>query len=401
VAAPYVPVSLKALGEAGLEGETGAQQDQGRRVLADALHVRPDARVQVVEGRLDDASLTRLGERQTDRLVVPDSDLAPVQLRLTPASPFRLDNRQVTRPEAAIADPGLAAHFGPARDAVLAGHQLLADLATIYFDNPGLVRGVVALTPRSWQPNRDLLDAALDGLGTSPILSAVTLDTLFDTVPPATLVRRLAQGPAEGGTLSAPTIRAARDRLDAFAPILDANSPLLDAYGELILVSESADLRPRQRSAYISGLDHQIDRQLAQVKLPSRHTITLTARTGEIPVTIDNGTDHAIHVVVQVDSDKLVFPAGSARRIDLSPHRSTTERFRVRARSTGAFPLRVSVGSPDGKLVLRPTRLTVRSTAASGVGVVLSAAAGLVLLTWWARQLMRGRRARNRRLVPA
>jgi len=399
--ATYVPVSLKALGDAGLEGEGVAQEDLGRRTLSDTLRVRPDPRTLVVDGRLDEVNLTRLAERQTDRLVMPDADLAPVQLRLTPASPFRLDNRQLTRPEALVADPGLAAHFGPTADPVLAAHQLLADLATIYYDNPGLVRGVVALTPRSWQPSRELLDAALDGLGSSPILSPATLDTLFDTVPASTLVRRLGPGPAEGGALSAAAVRSARDRLDAFAPILDANSPLLDAYQELILVSESADLRPRQRAAYVTGLDRQIDHQLALVKLPSRHTITLTARTGEIPVTIDNGADHSIHVVVQVESDKLEFPAGAARRIDLTPHRSTTERFRVRARATGAFPLRVSVASPDGKLVLRPSHLTVRSTAASGVGVVLSAAAGFVLLTWWARQLLRGRRARNRRLVPA
>ena len=378
--APYVPVSLKALTDAGLEGEAVAQWDQGRRVLSDTLHVHPDPRAAVVEGRLDEVGLTRLGERETDRLVVSDSDLATLQLRLTPASPFRLETRQLTRPEAAVADPGLAAHFGAAGEPVLAAHQLLADLATIYFDNPGLVRGVVALTPRSWQPNRALLDAALDGLATSPILNPVTLNTLFDSVPPAALVRRVAPGPTEGGPLSAPTIRAARDRLDAFAPILDPNSPLLDSYEALILVSESVDLRPRQRSAFTSGLDRQIDRQLAQVKLPSRHTITLTARTGEIPVTIDNGADHAIHVVVQVESDKLVFPAGSVRRIDLSPHRSVTERFRVRARATGAFPLRVSVASPDGRLVLRPTHLTVRSTAASGVPltVVLDNACAIV-----------------------
>jgi len=401
VEAPYVPVSLKAFADAGLEGEAAIQLDQGRRVLADALHLPPGPRTVVVGGRLDDASLSRLGGRGTDRLVLPDTDLAPVQLRLTPASPFGLDSRGPARPEAVVADPGLAAHFGTAADPVLAAHQLMADLATIYFDNPGLVRGVVALTPGTWQPNRELLDAALDGLGASPILSPVTLDTLFDTVPAATLVRRLASGPSEASALSASAIRAARDRLDAFAPILDAKSPLLDAYGELRLVSESADLRPRQRNAYLTGLGHQIDRQLALVRLPSRHTITLTARTGEIPVTIDNGADHAIHVVVQVESDKLVFPAGSSRRIDLSAHRSVTERFPVRARATGAFPLRVSVASPDGKLVLHPTHLTVRSTAASGVGVVLSVAAGLVLLTWWAGQLLRGRRARNRRLVPA
>ncbi len=54
------------------------------------------------------------------------------------------------------------------------------------------------------------------------------------------------------------------------------------------------------------------------------------------------------------------------------------------ARASGAFPLRITVTSPDGVLTVARARVTVRSTAVSGVGVVLSVGALLVLVVWWA-----------------
>jgi hypothetical protein len=87
-----------------------------------------------------------------------------------------------------------------------------------------------------------------------------------------------------------------------------------------------------------------------------------------------------------------------SRRLDLTK-RNDTERFAVLARTSGAFPLVVTMQSPDGSLIVGHTRLTVRSTAASGVGLLLSAAAGIFLLVWWGRHVLRGRRARQ--LVPA
>ena len=69
------------------------------------------------------------------------------------------------------------------------------------------------------------------------------------------------------------------------------------------------------------------------------------------------------------------------------------------ARTSGSFPITVTMQSPDGSLIVGRTRLTVRSTAASGLGLILSGAAGAFLLLWWARHVLKGRRAR--RLVPA
>jgi hypothetical protein len=66
-------------------------------------------------------------------------------------------------------------------------------------------------------------------------------------------------------------------------------------------------------------------------------------------------------------------------------------------RASGAFPLRITATSPDGVLTVSRARVTVRSTAVSGVGLVLSIGALLVLVVWWASHWRTARR--NRRLV--
>ena len=138
--------------------------------------------------------------------------------------------------------------------------------------------------------------------------------------------------------------------------------------------------------------------QLGAIRMPTDRSITLTARKAEIPVTFQNRTGVPAKVVVKVESDKLHFPRGDTHVLDLA-RRNTTERFSVELRTSGAFPLRIRLESPDGNLVIDETRLTVRSTAASRVSLGVSLGAALFLAIWWGRHALRGRRAR--RLVPA
>jgi hypothetical protein len=405
-AGTYLPVALPALMAAGLDSEAVAQLDRGSEVINRTLGVLPDPGTWVTDGPLDTAAIQRLRQQRSDRLVIPESALDPAALPITLAQPFELDARAVRRPQAMAADGGLSADFDGSDDPVLAAHRLLADLAIVFFDRPGRPRSVVAAAPRTWRPTTDFLDALLGGLATSPILAGSTLDAAF-TTPPATtasgapLVRRLAA--PKSGAATAPAARAkdARRRLVSFSSMLGADNPLDERLEELLLVSQGADLRPRDRSKYLEGFESQIARELGQIVVPRTRSVTLTARNGEIPVTILNKTDYPVRLQVQVVSDKLDFPAGAIRELDLA-RRNTTERFLVEARASGSFSLRVNLVSPDGALVLGRSRLTVRSTAASGVGVFLSAGAGGFLLLWWARHQLRGRRTRrNRRLVPA
>lgn len=78
---------------------------------------------------------------------------------------------------------------------------------------------------------------------------------------------------------------------------------------------------------------------------------------------------------------------------------NTTLHVPVETRSSGVFPLVVDLKSGNGMLSLARNRDTVRSTAVSGVGLVLIVVAVLSLAVWWGRDLRHGRRPRQ--LAPA
>lgn len=410
VGGTYVAVQPGAFEGSGGQAEFAAQLDRAGDTLARLLSVRPDPRTWVTDERIHEAAIDRLRSQQVDRIVLPDNAFEPAGLPVTLAQPFEVQAGSLRRPAAAAADLDLQAHFtrqpDEADDPVLRAHALLADLAVVYFDNPGRPRAVVALSPREWAPERTFLDTLLTGLKEGPIVKPVTLDQLFTGIPPAVtsnrasapLTRKLADNPAPA-ELPLDEIRDARARLEAFGSMLNPDHPLDDQLEQVLLASESVDLRARQRENYLLGVQRRIDSEMKKLVLPTRRTITLTARRAEIPVSIQWAGDYPVRLRVRLSADRLTFPDGqSARDIELS-RRNTTERFVVQARSSGDFPLRIIVESPDGGFVVAQSRFTVRSTAASGVGIGLSVGAGVILLYWWARHLFRGRR--NRRLVPA
>jgi hypothetical protein len=105
-----------------------------------------------------------------------------------------------------------------------------------------------------------------------------------------------------------------------------------------------------------------------------------------------------LEVSVRLRSQKLEFPEGEPIALVLTEP-STRIDIPVRARTSGAFLLQISVTTPDGQRRLAMSRYTVRSTAVSGAGLVLSVGAGVFLVVWWARHWHRTRR--SARLVGA
>lgn len=405
---PFVPTNLTSVLQAGLDEESAGQLTRGTEILRSAFGREPTTAIRLVDERLTAEALEFLqNEQQVQRLVVPESLLEPVTRRTTLTNSFQLEGRRGSLP-AVAADAGLAAHFAE-NDDVLGAQHLLADLAVLYNDDPAVAkRGVVATPPRNWEPSAAFVTTLLAGLETSPILEDVTLDQLFERVAPATtgtgsrvapLLRKI--GPPPPGTAIAPslpaaTIGQARRRVDAFASAVDAANPVLDRLDRTLLASQSADLRARDRIRYLEGVDEQVDDEIARIAMPQNRSITLTAREGEIPVTITSTLDYPLRAVLRVASDTLEFPDGDSQQLDLV-RRNTTSQFTVQAQSSGSFPLRVRLESPEG-LVLAESRFTVRSTAISGVGTALSIGAGLFLLVWWGNHL---RVRRSRRLVPS
>jgi hypothetical protein len=203
-----------------------------------------------------------------------------------------------------------------------------------------------------------------------------------------------------GADIPASAMRAGRRRLDSFGSALEEDNPVYGRLERVLLTTASTDfIDLRSRQLQVDLLNRLIEGQLRLIQLPTSRTITLTARTGRLPITILSLADYPMRIVLRVDSDKLSFPGisttGSAVQMREIRRGNNPVDFTVRARTAGAFPLHIELSSPDARLVLASTTFTVQSTALSGVGLVLSIGAALFLAVWWGRQAWRTRRRRS------
>ena len=415
LSAPFVDLDVSALVAAGRDEDVARQRTEGDGVLDEALGITGDNRTWASGGVVTTGAvdvLERLGVR---RVVLDEDALEPLDADatggLTLARPFTVAGRGSTELAAFAVDPGIAAHFN-GRDQVLAAHHLLADLAVLHLDSPGLARGVIVQPPRDWTPSEAFVSTVLTNLASSPLLQPVTLDQLFDAVEPLTdgddevVVRELADVDPPSLGFNPAAIDRARDTMLAFESLLvDRANPELPLLDRLLLVAESRDLRPERRRAYIDAATANVGASTSKVRVLGERTYRLTAREGTIPLTLVNDNPFDVRVEVELASDKLTFTdsrsEGSSERRELllGANRTTTEAIPVKARTSGTFSLRVTVRSPDGRLQIGDTRFTITSTVASGIGVLLSVGAALFLLLWWAKHWRTVRR--SRRLVPA
>ena len=409
VASQYVPVEVAAWVAADLGDDLARQTTAGEQALADHLVDRPDRRTAVAASTLTPEALTRLEQLGADQVVVPEGALAPLDADAFPttlARPFGLLDSQGRPVRAVTSDPGLAAHVGESGDPVLDAANVLADLAVIWFDQPTQERGVALTLPRVWQPDAAFLDALFAGLAQPSVVRAVSVDDLFAEVPTATaggdgdpdgdaLVRTLV--PAPSPTLGAypEALPLTRLTVEGFASFAGRDNPIVSSMRRRLLVSGSADLERAQRRAYLDAIGRQVDRAAAAVVAPESGNVTLTSRDGRIPLNISNENLYDVTVRLRFDSDKLSFPDGDTVIVHLPRSAVTSLDVDVSARSSGSFPLRLTITSPDEIVLVSRSRFTVRSTAVSGVGLVLSIGAIAFLALWWASHFRRVRRARG------
>jgi Family of unknown function (DUF6049) len=398
IGGPYVRLDVAAW--AASPDLVAAADDQvaaGDAALQAALHRRVDTRTWVVPGNATTGAIELLADHGVDQAVFRQEAV------LSPDGPPPVTEPVVVMGGTGLTvltDPTLRGHANDTEDPVRAAHVLLADLALIgqAVEDGGVVVELSATRPLP----ASFLGAVFKGLNEPGPLTSVTVNGLFGADPAG------AEGPEPGPTLAA--ARAASQDLSAYgrnlavsrltvggyASFAGRDDPVVANLQRRLLASGATDLSSTQRAAYLAEVSHTIQDHTSQVTVTDED-VTLTSREGDIPLTVHNDTDGPVEVELAFDSDnRLEFPDGSHQRLRLDQGANRLE-VQVVARTSGSFPLRITVTSPDGVLTVTRARLTVRSTAWSGVGVVLSVGAGLVLFVWWARHWRTARR--NKRLV--
>ncbi|MDQ1361652.1 MAG: hypothetical protein QOJ44_2029, partial [Acidimicrobiaceae bacterium] len=392
----YVPVDATALVDTGLTGELTLQLQAGWSTTAQELQLdskRPapapgvpgTAGAWVTNDTVDDATLGQLQSQGYDQLVLPSSDLtstpspsssgstaAPFTLTAPNGAPFTALATNSDLSSRFTADPG---------DPVLAAHQLLAELAQVYFEggNTQSVRGVVAVPPNNWVADPTFVRTLLAGLAQNPVVQAVTVSGLFQSLPGPVACRTQgcklsASAKTAGAGLPVTAISTQRTRLTNFGAAAPSAQQVRFQISELLLAGQSEILRPGQQAQVVQRSGTAIGAQLGQLSVAGDKSFTLTARNGNIPVTIASNAAYPVKGTLTLTSDKLTFSGGATHHsLSVSLGKSTNNYYvPVQARASGEFKVGITLTSPSGGLVLTRGAVTVRSTATSVVGIALS-----------------------------
>lgn len=396
------PAELTAL-ELGEELRT--QYADGVRTLTTVLEP-PVATQWRSTTRLDAATVDALAGLGISALLVPpDVVVGEPPTRPTLVAKATADTRVL------VADPSLGT--GDHDDPVLAAHQLVGRLAAeAALDDAG-PQVVSVAVPRT-EADTTELEALLGLLADNPFLAPGTTSDLLDAGAPgqatdsdpdeaegddatetdlpriALTVPRTPTDQAWAGDL-----RRARSLLTSYASMVPDRPALTGALADRLSASTDRRLTTDRRRQQVAGVRADLDARFGSVSIPSSDRVTLGARDAQFPLVLTSTGDVPVRVVVELSaSDRLTI---AEPRIEVVLDGDHTEvPIDVRSRLPGDTPLRVRVTTPDGAVLLSEGTYSVRSTAVSGVGLVLTVGAGLFLAVWWGRHIIRARRHRGR-----
>lgn len=412
--APYSPVPLGTLQDQ-LPGEVGRQLTTGAATLHSVFAVSPDQSTWVVDGPLDSAALGVLVAHHARQIIVPNADLAPlsgeIQITFAGATYLYYGGTQI---RVIAADSTLMAAFVRPEPPVLAANELLAEMAMIYTEAPNAIsqRGLALLPPAGWSASPAFVQTMLAGLQGNPLVSAVTASQLFAAIGSPESDRELSANQASSPDLpQVGRIAGDRRRIDDLGRVL-GRSAELSSLDKQLLLAESPGLSGTGRERVLAAIEKETGQVQHAVSLPPASSITLTSTKGQIPLTILTTANLHPRIQLELRSQRLIFRAfhpkegrctvvTETKEICLLSitSQNTTLNVPVETRSSGVFPIDVWLEVPGTGQALAHDQDTVRSTAVSGVAVIVIVVALAGLVLWWGRDLRRGRRPKG--MVPS
>jgi hypothetical protein len=404
---PYVNVPVSSWIEAGMQSELNQQRERGNAVVTDHLK-RPDRTTWIGPSDLTSEAAAELWEGGVTRFVLPEASFSPPpgdDGASGTARPFELATR-VDAPVQAVALDGSLTHAlldDQIDDPELQSLQLVAQLSVIQGEREDEARGVVFGSIDSTPFSSRVVSDTLDLLRDNPLVRTASVGEVFDDVAPA---RTGSDGPVVKRTLT-PTpspdlgdypdrLREVRAHIASYQQVTRQSPREAASWQQRLLVSGAQELTPAERNAYLDVIQATIGDRVAKIKSPARQTVTLTSREGSIPFTLLNGLTRPVSVLLELDGGPRVeFPGGETRKPFQVPPGVTQVKLRVSTRTPGVVPVTVRVMSPDQGLLIATSKVTVRSTAVSGIGYVLTIGAAGFLVAWWFRHWRRTRRERQ------
>jgi len=333
-------------------------------------------------------------------VLVEADQLSPLEVRRANGRPLQItDANGVMMPVLPVAAPIHDSLDRP--DVELAVHQLLSELVLL---------STTADTPRGFVIDLDdinlpALDALLTKISTVPTINTATLQEVM-SLPAArslggTIIQtELISTEVDGVSGDATDLRLTEAVVDSYESMVAPAEAPIAPLRTLLLAASASELDTEARRAYTDEVFATVSEGIAGFEVLEGSRITLASRTAELPIMIQNSQPLPIRVVLTITSEKLRFPDGNTREIRLEPGINEIP-IRVETVASGDARLTASITSPDSRIDLATGNVDIRSTAISGLGLVISIVALVVLGGWWARTILRVRRNRHAASVAA
>ena len=417
---PYADVDVAALTHAGLSTDLAQAYATGLQVTLDRLHLGVTQRAAGVSGQIawpadgiaDYPVLGNLAAHGVGTVILSSSMMPPSSpAQLTPGAITTTPDGVNAGLHVALADSTLtqvlaapAATAGqsggaPAAAGIVATVQrVLAETAVMAAEQPSVPQSVVIAPPRQWNPAPGLASALLTATGSAPWLRPESLAGLLTARPAAGQVAR--QAPPAQLISPVELHRRLLRRVKALESVIQMQASMLGkpAAGYLpdaVAAIESSAWRgdPAQVRSLLARVSGYLDAQMRQVRIIDAGQVTLTGKSGPVPVSIINrlGQPVTVQLSVQAPASRITVLKPRST-VTIGPHQQRTVAVRVRSSVAGSTMLTLNLLAPDGQPLPGTTaQMTVDATHFGTTALVIIAVAiGVFVITSVARAIRRG-----------
>ena len=403
---PYGDPDVTAMTRAGLGTDLVRALAQGQEIVAAELPAA-DALLDTawpVDGFTNRDTLAALGAAGSSAVVL-DGRAVPtvIDLSYTPAGRAHVASRS-HRLSGLLAEPGLAELLlRRGSDPLLGAQRLLAETAMITSELPGAGPGrtILVMPPRRWDPSQEYLDRLAEVGAQAPWMAPVSLAEAGALDPPEVDRGPLRYPAAQRAQeLPAPYLSALdsmRSSIAVFSTILTDPDQLIPSLDRAVLLLESSWWRERDSRAI------RLDRErgyLADLRGEVRvqpGSFTFSSRRGTIPLTVANGLDQDVRVVLRLQPQTIQLQLEQPRQpIRIGPRQKTQREVDAVAVAGGDVLVDVTLETREGAPYGQPVQVRISITDYGTVALSITVAAAAVLfLTAGVRILQRVRAARR------
>lgn len=408
LALPYADPDVVAAEHNGLQAEVQVATNRGQTMLSRALQTGPLTYAWPPGGFLDEGTLDTLFAAGVSTVLLDDRAVPPAtDPSVTPSAHTSIRGRDGNL-DALLTDHTLDCvvmtgnHDRSTQR--LATQRFLAETLMIQAERPSNQRTVVVTPDRRWAPDPAYAAALVSGTGKVPWIRPVSLSEALASPPsPVTRLGLTYPPQAHFGELSDTYLQQVvtlQRSADYFAEILQTGDPNARAFDDALLRTLSSAWRtqPDRAASFRDRVADTLSATKHKVRIASApgSFVTLTSHSGTVPVTVANELGTPVRVTVEISSQHLQVSGGGRVAETIPPHRQIAVDVRATARTSGVFPLDVTLLTPNGHPYDGTQHLFVRSTAYGLVAIVITGGAtGMLLIAVVIRLVRRGLTARR------